>query len=87
MVKWALKHEGEATFDPERILPACAEEAREGQLEDRGLPGRVVRAMPRDRTGTRPLQERRGVGRGARGCGVSPLQGLLYCPQSLETAF
>jgi hypothetical protein len=25
MAEWALKHEGEATFDPERILPAWAE--------------------------------------------------------------
>jgi hypothetical protein len=40
--------------------------------------------MPRDGTGTRPLQERRGVGRGARGCGVSPLQGLLFALKALK---
>jgi hypothetical protein len=30
MVKWALKHEGEATFDPERILPAWAKKRGRG---------------------------------------------------------
>jgi hypothetical protein len=30
MVKWALKHEGEATFDPERILLAWAQKRGRG---------------------------------------------------------
>jgi hypothetical protein len=30
MVKWALKHEGEAEFDPERILPAWAKKRGRG---------------------------------------------------------
>jgi hypothetical protein len=37
MVKWALKHEGEATFDPEKILPAWAQNRGRGywRTEDR----------------------------------------------------
>jgi hypothetical protein len=37
MVKWALKHEGEATFDPERILLAWAKKRGRGywRTEDR----------------------------------------------------
>jgi hypothetical protein len=36
MVKWALKHEGEAEFDIERILPAWAQKRRRGywRVED-----------------------------------------------------
>ncbi len=30
MVKWALKHEGEASFNPERILPAWAKKRGRG---------------------------------------------------------
>ena len=30
MVEWALKHEGEAGFDPEKILRAWAEKRRRG---------------------------------------------------------
>jgi hypothetical protein len=30
MVKWALKHEGEADFDPEKILPAWAQKRCRG---------------------------------------------------------
>ncbi len=85
MVKWALKYEGEATFDPVRNLPACGKKRGRGNWRTEDC--RVEECGQCHRTGTRPLQERRGVGRGARGCGVSPLQGLLYCPQSLETAF
>src|SRR4051794_31517305 len=37
MVKWALKHEGEAEFDPEKILPAWAQKRGRGcwRVEDR----------------------------------------------------
>ena len=37
MVKWALKHEGETEFDPERILPAWAKKRGRGywRVEDR----------------------------------------------------
>jgi len=37
MVKWALKHEGEAEFDPEKILPAWARKRGRGywRTEDR----------------------------------------------------
>jgi hypothetical protein len=37
MVKWALKHEGEAEFDPEKILPAWAKKRGRGywRAEDR----------------------------------------------------
>ena len=37
MVKWSLKHEGEATFDPEKILPAWARKRGRGywRIEDR----------------------------------------------------
>jgi len=37
MVKWTLKHEGEAEFDPERILPAWAQKRGRGywRTEDR----------------------------------------------------
>ena len=37
MVKWAFKHEGEETFDPERILPAWAEKRGRGywRVEER----------------------------------------------------
>jgi hypothetical protein len=37
MVKWALKHEGETEFDPERILPAWARKRGRGywRTEDR----------------------------------------------------
>ena len=37
MVRWALKHESEATFDPERILPAWAKKRGRGnwRVEDR----------------------------------------------------
>ena len=37
MVKWALKHEGEAEFDPEKILPAFAKKRGRGywRTEDR----------------------------------------------------
>jgi hypothetical protein len=62
MVKWALKHEGEADFNPEKILPGLGTEARMRLLEDGGQPGRGVRAMPRDRVGTRSFPESRGVG-------------------------
>jgi hypothetical protein len=39
MVKWALKHEGEAEFDPEKILPAWAKKRGRGywRTEDRGV--------------------------------------------------
>ena len=30
MVEWALKHEGEAGFDPEKILPAWAQKRGRG---------------------------------------------------------
>ena len=30
MAKWALKHEGEAEFDPKRILPGWAKKRRRG---------------------------------------------------------
>ena len=37
MVEWALKHEGETGFDPEKILPAWAKKRGRGywRLEDR----------------------------------------------------
>jgi hypothetical protein len=37
MVKWTLKHEGEASFDPERILPVWAKKRGRGywRVEDR----------------------------------------------------
>ena len=37
MVKWALKHEGDANFDPERILSAWAKKRGRGywRVEDR----------------------------------------------------
>ena len=37
MVKWVLKHEGEASFDPEKILPAWAKKWGRGywRTEDR----------------------------------------------------
>jgi hypothetical protein len=37
MAEWALKHEGEAGFDPEKILPAWAEKRGKGywRVEDR----------------------------------------------------
>jgi hypothetical protein len=37
MVKWTLKHKGEAKFDPERILPAWAKKRGRGcwRVEDR----------------------------------------------------
>src|SRR5918998_6385090 len=37
MVEWALKHEGEAGFDPEKILPAWAKKRGRGywRVEDR----------------------------------------------------
>jgi hypothetical protein len=37
MVKWALKHEGEADFDPKKILPAWARKRGRGywRTEDR----------------------------------------------------
>jgi hypothetical protein len=37
MVKWSLKHEGEAEFDPDRILPAWAKKRGRGhwRTEDR----------------------------------------------------
>jgi hypothetical protein len=39
MVKWALKHEGEADFDPEKILPAWARKRGRGywRVEDRRI--------------------------------------------------
>src|SRR5215208_2999461 len=37
MVEWALKHEGEANFDPKKILPAWAQKRTRGywRVEDR----------------------------------------------------
>ena len=37
MMKWSLKHEGDADFDPERILPAWAKKRGRGywRVEDR----------------------------------------------------
>ncbi len=39
MVEWALKHMGEAGFDPEKILPAWAQKRGRGywRLEDRWI--------------------------------------------------
>jgi hypothetical protein len=53
--EWALKHEGEAGFDSERIPASLGTEERPRILEDRGPPGRGVWVLPRDGMGARSL--------------------------------
>jgi hypothetical protein len=84
MVKWALKHEGEAGFDPEKILSAWAR--KRGRSYWRPEDRRVEECGYCHGTGWVPGPFKKAEGWGEeRGRGVPPLQGVSHCPQSLET--
>jgi hypothetical protein len=86
MVKWALKHEGEAEFDPERILLAWAREERTGLLETEDR--RVEECGYCHGTGCVPGPFKKAEEWGEEREGFSaPAARVVYWPQSLETAF
>ena len=86
MVKWALKHEGEAEFAPEKILPAWA------RKRGRAIGGRRTAELRSVDTtmgpdGHRALSRTPRNGTRSARAWIASLQEISYYPQSPGTAF